>query len=70
MNRAVQSDGVVDLFDLLKKERPNINLLSDEFLETVKNSPTKDLWIGAMERYLASELRTQSGANLATKKRV
>ncbi|RKM15238.1 type I restriction endonuclease subunit R [Moraxella catarrhalis] len=68
MNRAVQSDGVVDLFDLLKKERPNINLLSDEFLETVKNSPTKDLWIGAMERYLASELRTQSGANLATKK--
>ncbi len=68
MNRAVQSDGVVDLFDLLKKERPNINLLSDEFLETVKNSPTKDLWIGAMERYLVSELRTQSGANLATKK--
>lgn len=68
MNRAVQSDGVVDLFDLLKKERPNINLLSDEFLETVKNSPTKDLWIGAMERYLASELSTQSGANLATKK--
>lgn len=31
MNRAVQSDGVVDLFDLLKKDRPNINLLSDEF---------------------------------------
>ncbi|UQX80762.1 type I restriction endonuclease subunit R [Mannheimia haemolytica] len=68
MNRAVQSDGVVDLFDLLKKDRPNINLLSDEFLETVKNSPTKDLWLSAMERYLASQLREQSGANLATKK--
>ncbi|WP_414625534.1 type I restriction endonuclease subunit R [Bibersteinia trehalosi] len=68
MNRAVQSDGVVDLFDLLKKDRPNINLLSDEFLETVKNSPTKDLWLSAMERYLAAQLREQSGANLATKK--
>ncbi len=30
MNRAVQSDGVVDLFDLLKKTA-DINLLSDEF---------------------------------------
>ncbi|SUO97318.1 type I restriction endonuclease subunit R [Suttonella indologenes] len=68
MNRAVQSDGVVDLFDLLKKERPNINLLSDEFLETVKNSPTKDLWLLAMERFLSSELKEKGGVNLATKK--
>lgn len=68
MNKAVRSDGVVDLFELLNREGANISLLSDEFLETVKNSPTKDLWLTAMERYLVSELREQSGANLATKK--
>lgn len=68
MNRAVHSDGVVDLFELLQKDRPNINLLSDEFLDTVKNSPSKDLWLVAMERYLKTQLKEQSQANLATKK--
>ncbi|MDD0823047.1 type I restriction endonuclease subunit R [Mannheimia sp. AT1] len=68
MNKAVSSDGVVDLFDLLKKDRPNINLMSDEFLESIKNSPTKDLWLLAMERFLSSELKEKGGVNLATKK--
>lgn len=68
MNKAVSSDGVVDLFDLLKKDRPNINLMSDEFLESIKSSPTKDLWLLAMERFLSSELKAKGGVNLATKK--
>ncbi|WP_418001193.1 type I restriction endonuclease subunit R [Moraxella oculi] len=68
MNKAVSSDGVVDLFDLLKKDRPNINLMSDEFLESIKSSPTKDLWLLAMERFLSSELKEKGGVNLATKK--
>lgn len=68
MNKAVSSDGVVDLFDLLKKDRPNINLMSDEFLQSIKNSPTKDLWLLAMERFLSSELKEKGGVNLATKK--
>ncbi len=68
MNKAVSSNGVVDLFDLLKKDRPNINLMSDEFLESIKSSPTKDLWLLAMERFLSSELKEKGGVNLATKK--
>lgn len=66
VNQAVRSDGVVDLFELLGQERPNINVLSDEFLDVIRDSPTKDLWITAVKRYLKSQIREQSGANLTT----
>ena len=57
VNQAVYSEGVIDLFDLLEKPQPQISLLSEEFLQTIKNSPTKNLWVSAVERYLASEIK-------------
>lgn len=68
VNQAVYSEGVIDLFDLLEKPQPQISLLSEEFLQTIKNSPTKNLWISAVERYLASEIKAKSGANLTLQK--
>ncbi|BFU60025.1 MULTISPECIES: type I restriction endonuclease subunit R [Rodentibacter] len=68
LNRAITSDGVVDLFDLLHKDRPNISLLSDEFLSTVKQSAIPNLWLSAVEKYLKAEIRERSIANLATQK--
>ena len=68
VNQAVYSEGVIDLFDLLEKPQPQISLLSEEFLQTIKNSPTKNLWVSAMERYLASEIKAKSDANLTLQK--
>ena len=68
VNQAVYSEGVIDLFDLLEKPQPKISLLSEEFLQTIKNSPTKNLWVSAVERYLASEIKAKSGANLTLQK--
>ncbi|MCF7520673.1 type I restriction endonuclease subunit R [Neisseria sp. ZJ106] len=68
LNKAVQSDGVVDLFDLLQQERPDITVLSEEFLEMFRNSDSKDLWVLAAESYLKSEIRTKAATNLAIKK--
>ena len=68
VNQAIYSEGVIDLFDLLEKPQPQISLLSEEFLQTIKNSPTKNLWVSAMERYLASEIKAKSGANLTLQK--
>ena len=62
------SESVIDLFDLLEKPQPQISLLSEEFLQTVKNSPTKNLWVTEMERYLASEIKVKSGTNLTLQK--
>lgn len=68
VNQTVYSEGVIDLFDLLEKPQPQISLLSEEFLQTVKNSPTKNLWVSAMERYLTSEIKVKSGTNLTLQK--
>ncbi|WP_314817264.1 type I restriction endonuclease subunit R, partial [Aggregatibacter segnis] len=68
VNQTVYSEGVIDLFDLLEKPQPQISLLSEELLQTIKNSPTKNLWVSAMERYLASEIKAKSGANLTLEK--
>ncbi|MDO4698248.1 MAG: type I restriction endonuclease subunit R [Pasteurellaceae bacterium] len=68
VNQAVTSDGVVDLVSLLGRERANINLLSDEFLEMVRDSEMKSLWQKALERYLKSEINRKAANNLAVKK--
>jgi type I restriction enzyme R subunit len=41
INSAVVSDSVVDIFDAVGLDKPNIGLLSDEFLAQVKNLPEK-----------------------------
>lgn len=69
VNQAVASDEVIDLFDLLQQEQPNISLLSEEFLGVVEKSDTPDLWLSSVERYLKSEIRTKAANNLATQKR-
>ncbi len=68
LNQAVQADGAINLFELLNLNQPNISILSDEFLEKVKKSDQQSLWISAMERYLAQEIRSKSGGNIALQK--
>ena len=43
VNQAVYSEGVIDLFDLLEKPQPQISLLSEEFLQTIKKQPNEEL---------------------------
>lgn len=68
INRAIKSDGVVDLFALLRQEQPNIAILSDNFLDYVKNSDSPDLWVSSLESYLRSHIRTKTARNLTQKK--
>ncbi|STO59028.1 Type I site-specific restriction-modification system, R (restriction) subunit and related helicases [Canicola haemoglobinophilus] len=68
VNQAVTSEGVVDLVALLGREQPNINLLSDDFLEMVRDSELKELWASALERYVRSEISNKAASNLALKK--
>lgn len=68
LNRAVKSEEAVDLFEVLELQRPNISLLSDEFLNMVQKSQTKDLWAVAVERYLKNKISEKSGTNLSTQR--
>ncbi|MCT8558182.1 type I restriction endonuclease subunit R [Glaesserella parasuis] len=68
LNKAVDASGAINLFDLLNREQPNINILSEEFLEKIKNSQTKELWLLAVERYLRSQINEKGTGNLAVQK--
>ena len=68
INQSISADGVIDLFDLLGKPQARLDLLSDDFLQTVKTSDTPHLWVAAAERYLQAKIRETAGNNLTAQK--
>ncbi|OQS56687.1 restriction endonuclease subunit R [Actinobacillus suis] len=68
LNQAVKADGAVDLFALLNRDQPNIEILSEQFLEKVKNSRHQALWLEAIQRYLQAEIKEKGASNLSVQK--
>ena len=68
INQSIVSEGVIDLFALLGKPQARLDLLSDDFLQTVQTSDTPHLWVAAAERYLQAKIRETAGNNLAAQK--
>ena len=64
LDNAVVSEGVDDIFKLAGLERPNIGLLSDEFLEDVRRMPAKNLAVELLERLIKDEIRSRSRNNV------
>ena len=52
MTRAVFPEGVVDLFAAAGIARPDISVLSDEFLAEVRKMPQRNLAVDLLERLL------------------
>ncbi len=61
---AVTSDGVIDVFGAAGIGKPDISVLSDEFLETVKKSEHKNLQLELLKKLLNDEIKAQSGRNV------
>lgn len=64
ISRAVAADGVVDIFDAAGLKRPDISILSDEFLADVRNMPQRNLAVELLQRLLRSEIKTRSARNV------
>jgi type I restriction enzyme R subunit len=64
VSRAVASDEVIDIFSAAGLGRPDISILSDEFLEEVRRLPQKNLAIEALRKLLNDQINTQSKKNL------
>ena len=64
VSAAVSADGVVDIFGAAGLRRPDISILSDEFLETVKVSPHKNLQLELLKKLLNDEIRSLSRRNV------
>lgn len=58
-----------DIFALAGLDRPNIGLLSAEFLEDVRKTPLKNLAVELLERLLKDEIRSHSRTNLVQEKK-
>jgi type I restriction enzyme R subunit len=61
---AVSSEGVMDIFAAAGLGRADISILSDEFLETVKVSPDKNLQLELLKKLLNDEIRSLSRRNV------
>lgn len=65
MSKAIAApDQVVDIFTAAGLKRPDISILSDEFLAEVKALPHRNVAVGLLRKLLASEIKTQSKKNV------
>lgn len=58
-----------DIFAMAGLERPNIGLLSDEFLEDVRQMPAKNLAVELLERLIKDEIRGRSRNNVVRERK-
>jgi len=64
VSQAVTSEGVVDVFGAAGIAKPDISILSDEFLATVKASPHKNLQLELLKKLLNDEIRSMTRRNV------
>jgi type I restriction enzyme R subunit len=64
VSRAVASDAIVDIFAAAGIKKPDISILSDEFLAEVHGMPQRNLAVVLLEKLLRGEIRTRSRRSL------
>jgi type I restriction enzyme R subunit len=67
---AVVSDGIIDVFDATGIKRPDISILSDEFLEEVRHMERKNLALELLKKLLNDELKTRTKKNFIQSKKL
>ena len=68
VSRAVASEGVVDIFAAAGLEKPDISILSDEFLAEVRGMPQRNLAVEMLRKLLEGEIKTRRRKNLVQAK--
>ncbi len=68
VSRAVASEGVVDIFAAAGLQKPDISILSDEFLAEVKGMPHRNLAVELLRKLLSGEIRTRRRKNVVQAK--
>jgi type I restriction enzyme R subunit len=66
---AVVSEDVVDVFEAVGLDKPNIGILDDAFLAEVRNLPERNLAVELLERLLEGEIKTRFAGNLVQVKK-
>ncbi|HDQ0114969.1 TPA: HsdR family type I site-specific deoxyribonuclease, partial [Escherichia coli] len=69
LDNAVVATGIEDVFALAGLDKPNIGLLSDEFLEEVREMPQRNLAVELLEKLLNDGIHARSGNNVVQQKK-
>ena len=64
ISRAVASEGVMDIFAAAGLEKPDISVLSDEFLAEVQGMPHRNLAVELLQKLLRGEVSTRRRKNV------
>ena len=64
ISRAVASEGVMDIFAAAGLDKPDISVLSDEFLAEVKGMPHRNLAVELLQKLLKGEVSTRRRKNV------
>ena len=64
ISRAVAPEGVIDIFAAAGLAKPDISILSEEFLSEVRGMPQRNLAVELLEKLLKGELATRRRRNV------
>ncbi len=64
VSRAVSSDEVIDIFAAAGLKKPDISILSDEFLAEVRGMPQRNLAVEMLRKLLDGEVKRRSRKNI------
>ncbi len=69
LDNSVIAEGVTDVFALCGLEKPNIGLLSEDFLEDVRRMPQKNLAVELLEKLLKDDIKAKTRNNIVQEKK-
>ena len=64
VSKAVASDEVIDIFAAAGLKKPDISILSDEFLAEVRGLPQRNLAVEMLRKLLQGEIKTRGRKNI------
>ena len=68
ISKAVVSDEIVDIFAAAGLKKPDLSILSDEFLAEVRGMPQKNLAVELLRKLLSGEIKVRSRKNVVQAK--
>ncbi len=64
VSKAIVADGVIDVFEAAGLKKPDLSILSEEFLAEIKDLPQKNLAVELLQKLLNDDLRTRRKKNV------
>ncbi|HEY3332006.1 MAG TPA: type I restriction endonuclease subunit R [Capsulimonadaceae bacterium] len=68
VSKSVSSDEVVDIFTVAGLDRPELSILSDEFLQEVQGMKFKNLAVEALKKLLSDQIKVSARTNVVQSK--